>query len=173
MYFYVLFVRTGQEYKVEQLLKERLERDLFVPFIPLHEKIFKAYGNVRKEIKPLFPSYVFIETDVSSREFIERISNLVYASPDILRVLKYSDMEYAMKESERQMLLNLCNDNRCIESSTGIIEGDKIIIVEGPLKGLESIVKKINRHKRQALIEINFMGEIRLVSVTLEIAEKL
>jgi transcriptional antiterminator NusG len=51
--------------------------------------------------------------------------------------------------------------------------GDKIHITDGPLKGRESIVRKVNRHKRLAWIEIKFMGEARLVSVALEIVDKI
>lgn len=53
-----------------------------------------------------------------------------------------------------------------------LMVGDRIQILDGSLKGLESIVRKVNRHKRQAWIEIEFMGDIRLVSVALEIVEK-
>lgn len=71
------------------------------------------------------------------------------------------------------MLLSLCNDDHCIESSSGIIEGDRIHIIEGPISGRESIVKKVNRHKRQAWIEIEFLGSMRLISVALEVVEKI
>ena len=67
------------------------------------------------------------------------------------------------------MLLSLCNDSHCIESSSGIIEGDKIHVTDGPLKGYESIIKRVNRHKRQAVIEIEFIGDRRQVSVPLEV----
>ncbi|MNI87243.1 KOW motif protein [compost metagenome] len=77
-----------------------------------------------------------------------------------------------MRDCERQVLESLCNDRYCIECSTGIIEGDNIRIIEGPLKGRSSIVKKIDRHKRQAVIQLEFMGDIRLVNVALEIISK-
>ena len=172
MYWYVLFTRTGREEKVEQLLKERLDTDVFVPFVPLHERLFKISGTIKKELKPLFPSYVFIESEVSSQEFMKRINALIHISHDIVHTLRYSDTEIAMRESEKRMMLSLCNDDHCIESSSGIIEGDRIYITDEPLKGWESIIKKVNRHKRQAWIEIEFIGEMRLVSVALEIVEK-
>lgn len=173
MYWYVFFVRTGREQKVEQFLRERLDIDMFMPFVPLQECLFKINGTVKKELKPLFPSYVFIESEISSQEFIKRTRTLIYASRDIICILRYSDTEIVMRESEKQVLLSLCNDDHCIESSSGIKEGNRIHITDGPLKGWESIVKKVNRHKRQAWIEIEFMGSIRLVSVSLEIVDKI
>lgn len=172
MYWYVLFVRTGREQKVEKLLKKRLGTDVFVPFVPLYERLFKISETVKKELKPLFPSYVFIESEVSDQEFLKIRSTLIYISSDILRILRYGNTEIAMRESEKRMLLSLCNDDHCIESSSGIIVGDRIHVTDGPLKGWESMVRKVNRHKRQAWIEIEFMGDIRLVSIALEIVEK-
>lgn len=173
MYWYVLFVRTGWEQRIEQFLKERLDTNLFIPFVPLQETIFKIAGKTKKELKPLFPSYVFIETEVSGQEFINRTSTLFYNSRNIVCILKYSDTEIALKESERQLLLKLCNDDYCIESSSGIIVGDKIYISDGPLKGYESLIRSVNRHKRLVWIEVEFMGEMRQISLALEIIKKI
>lgn len=172
MYWYVLFTRTGREHKVEILLKEWLNTNLFVPFIPLHEILFKISGVIKKEIKPLFPGYVFVESEASGKEFIKSMGSLRYHSQDYIQIVRYSDTEIAMRESEKSMLQYLCNDDHCIESSSGIMVGDNICITDGPLKGREGILGKVNRHKRQAWIEIEIMGEIRLVSVALEIIDK-
>lgn len=172
MYWYVLFVQTGREHKVEQFLKERLDSVNFMPFVPLQEILFKKAGTVKRELKPLFPGYVLVESRLSSQEFIKRIGSLIYASPNIIVLLRYSDTEIAMKEAERQLLLALCNDGHCVESSSGIIEGDRIYVTHGPLKGCESLVRRINRHKMQAWIEIELMGELRTINVALNILEK-
>lgn len=172
MYWYVVFVKTGKERKIEQYLGKELNTEACIPFIPLQEILFRRSGVEKKEVRNLFPGYVFIETVLPSQEFMKVINPLVYKLSDIISLLKYSDSEIAMKESERQMLLKLCNNDHCIETSYGIIEGDKIYISDGPLKGMESVVKKVNRHKREALIEMEIMGDVRLVSVALEVVDK-
>lgn len=172
-YWYILFTRTGREEKAEQLLKNQLDSNIFMPFIPMLQTIFKYSGRVKKELKPLFPGYVFIESDIPSLEIIKITRNIVSASKDIIRFLKYEDTgDIAMKEHERNMLLRLCNDDRYVESSNGIIVGSRVYVKKGPLMGLESIIRKINRHKRQAIIELEFMGDVRQVTVVLEIVEK-
>jgi len=171
MYWYVLFVKSGRERNVERYLKKelkRISRHLLYRCKKYVQKIRK-----RKEGNKTFISrYVFIESILSGNEFLEEINYLIDRSSDIISLLKYSDTEIAMRESERQRLLSLCNNEHCIEASYGIIEGDRIRIFEGPLKGMESIVKKVNRHKREALIEIEIMGDARLVTVALEIVKK-
>nr|WP_205516952.1 antiterminator LoaP [Paenibacillus sp. SYP-B3998] len=164
-----MFVRTGKEQKVKELFYEWLDTDVCKPFVPLQERLFKVAGTVKKELKPLFPGYVFIESKLSILEFITHTNVVISNSRDIIRLLRYSKSEASLRDSERQVLASLCNDDYCIESSCGIIEGDRIQITGGPLKGWESRVKKINRHKRQAVIELELMGDIRLVNVALEI----
>lgn len=172
MYWYVLFVKSGKERKVEQYLSKQLNTDVCTPFMPLQEILFKRSGVIKNEIRFLFPGYVFVESMLAGQEFLEVTNHLINKSSDIISLLKYSDTEIAMKESEKLRLLSLCNNDHCIEASYGIIEGDKIHIFDGPLKGMESIVRKVNRHKREALIEIEIMGDVRLVTVALEVVEK-
>lgn len=174
MYWYVLFVKTGREEKVEQLLKKRLDTDAFMPFIPMHETLFKISGKVKKELKSLFPGYLFIESEISGMEFVKSISRAICDLMDVFRFLKYGDTDQiAMNEHEKCMLLSLCNEDHCILSSSGIIVGNSVYIKEGPLAGLESIVRKIDRHKRRAIIDLEFMGSVREVSLALEIVEKM
>ncbi|AOK88949.1 antitermination protein NusG [Paenibacillus polymyxa] len=172
MSWYVFFVRTGREEQVKQLINEWLDSEVYKPFIPLQERLFKVAGIVKKEWAPLFPSYVFIESNLPDLQFVTSTNSMICTSSDIIRLLRYSKFEASMRDSEKQMLESLCNDSYCIESSTGIIEGDNIRILDGPLKGRGSIVKKIDRHKRQAVIQLEFMGDIRLVRVALEIISK-
>lgn len=164
---------AGQEYKVEKVLRVLLDTNEFMPFIPINERLFKKSGIIKKEFKPLFPGYVFVESNVPGQEFIQFINSLKRISMGNIKTLKYSETEISMKESEKKLLLSLCNDSYCIESSSGIIIGDKIHITAGPLIGYESIVKKVNRHKREAYIEMDIMGCKRLVSISLEILSKL
>jgi len=60
-----------------------------------------------------------------------------------------------------------------IESSIGFIEGDRIYIEKGPLEGRESMIHKINRHKMEALIDLEIMGGLRQVAIGLEVLRKI
>lgn len=174
MYWYILFTRTGQEENIKTHLAKLLDADLSMPFIPILETLFKTKGLVKKEYQPLFPGYVFIESVLPSMDFLNCINKIIHSFEDIFKILKYGDSnEIALQEHEKNMLLRLSNDNHCIESSSGFIVGNKVYINDGPLKGFESIIKKIDRHKRQAIIELEFMGELRCITLALEILSKI
>ena len=60
----------------------------------------------------------------------------------------------------------------CVVGSIGFIEGNTIRITSGALVGLEGRIRKVNRHKREAIVEMEMMGAVRDVAVMLEVVEK-
>ena len=42
--------------------------------------------------------------------------------------------------------------------SVGVVEGDNIVVLRGPLKGHEALIKSINRRKSLAFIEFDMCG---------------
>ena len=59
-----------------------------------------------------------------------------------------------------------------VEMSKGYIEGDRIFIESGPLLGKEGIIRKINRHKRIAEVEVSLFEQKIRVKVGLEVVSK-
>lgn len=150
-----------------------MDKEESIAFVPQIELIFKNSEFIRKQLKPMFPGYVFTESIVDEIEFITYISKIVRFSKCIFYILGKDDLNYMkLSEDEKDFLLGFCDDEFIVEDSIGFIEGDKIFVTSGPLKGRESVIKKIDRHKRRAEIELEFMGDLRRVNVALEIIEK-
>ena len=172
--WYVLYVRTGSEEKVKDLLTKLLDQNYHLPFIPMKAKIFRRHGVINKDNQICFPGYVFIKSKYRAHEFIKEVLPVVHKIKEAYLFLHYGDKyDVAMRECEKKSMNNLLGSNFCIESSIGFIEGDAIRIISGGLMWTESTIKKINRHKREAIIEVNIMGDIRQVSVVLEVMEKI
>ena len=173
-YWYILWVLTGHETQVEKKITEQLSDEVIEPFIPMLETLFKRAGKVKKELNIMFPGYVFAESDLESIQFMQCTRRFVKASKDIIGILRYADSdEIAVREEERAALLCLCNDDHCIEASMGFIEGDRFYIKSGPMVGMESIIKEINRKKMEASFELEFMGNIARFTVGLELMRKI
>ena len=56
--------------------------------------------------------------------------------------------------------------------SVGEYIGKELVITEGPLKDLTGKVIYINRHSRQAVLEVEFFGRIVKMKVGLEVVGK-
>lgn len=172
-YLYVFWVKTGQEEKAAEEIKAAFNNKV-APLQFLVETFFRKQGKVKKETHLAFPGYVFIVTEISNDDFIIRAKECVRNSKGIIRLLCYGDTnEVAMREEERAAIDCLWQDKNCIEASIGFIEGDHIVITEGHFKGRESVIREIHPRRRQAVVEIEFMGGIRKATIGLEIIEKL
>ncbi|GLC81979.1 antiterminator LoaP [Lacrimispora brassicae] len=171
---YVLFVKTGFEERIVRLLKKRLVSSLFSPYVLTKETLFRKKGETIKSVEIYFRGYVFIDSELGTEDFVFEISPYIMKIEGIYQIVNYGNKsDIVISERERTMLKNLFGINHCIGSSKGLIVGDRIKINEGPLIGFENIIKKINRHKRQAVIEIDMLGEVRQLTVSLEIVEKI
>lgn len=136
--WYVVQVRTGTEENIKIQCERRIPRELLTDcFIPYYEEPKKADGQWIRQRRVLFPGYVFVVTDDISGLFLQLkcvsgLTKLIGAGEDII----------ALTDSERSFIESFGGDGKVIEMSTGIIEGDRIIIESGPLMGREGYIKK-------------------------------
>lgn len=180
-WWYVLYTRSNAEQRVMRDIKETFEkRDLnyaLDPFCPESEfyyrnKTEKKLGKVYRK-RPLFPSYVFLETNMPEGIFLKQFSSFIYNSPDIVRILHYGGSHnIALTDDERRRFEYLLKGKRCIDHSEGYIVGDRVEITAGPLVGMEGAITHINRHNRMAIIKVEMFGGQIEAKVALEIIDK-
>ena len=115
----------------------------------------------------LFPSYVFFETDDPSDLRI-RLKKI----PEMTKILKTGDEFTPLYPEEEAHLRKLGGDNHFASYSEGILIGDKLEVLDGAMKGFEGNVKKIDRHHRSVIIEVNLMGRPIEVELGLSVIKK-
>ncbi len=167
--WYAVWVETGKEDIIKEscikLLDDAVYNDIFVLRF---NRSRKYYGKWHKESKVMFPGYIFVDTDTPA-QLHENLKNV----PAFTKVLGHDKDEFVPIESNKERLFkDMINDNHEIELSVGLIEGDRIIITDGPLEGKEAMICKINRHKRTATLDVEMFGGTVGVTVGLEIVEK-
>ena len=73
---------------------------------------------------------------------------------------------------EQKYLSEMMDENHIIQISTGYLVGDTIKILSGPLKPFSAIIRKVDRHKRIAEIDVMMYGVAARAKVGLEIIKK-
>ncbi len=166
--WYVIQVLTGHEFKMAEDIRRLLAEDIFDKlFVPSWEKQQRKQGQTFSILQPLFPGYFIIISD-----YIDEVAAALWKTAEFKRLLRVGDRITPMSVDEVERFLTLADENFNISLSKGFIEGDAITITEGPLKGSEGLIKKIDRHKREAFVELPFLNSITRVRVPLEIVEK-
>lgn len=59
--WYILSTRSGYEQKAKFLIEKVFDCNLYRPFLPMHECIFKFAVEIKKESKLLFPGYTLLK----------------------------------------------------------------------------------------------------------------
>ena len=171
MKWYVLFVLGGKE----EVIKDKTNQfEQVEAFIPKKVKFYKNKGIVHKEISLLFPNYVFIQTALEHKEFMALVQTHLRVIEGFYKVLQHDKQGLeVILPSEKQFLQQFTNAQHVIEESIGFIENDKVIITQGPLKGHESMIVKIDRHKRIAFLDFTMFGLPKTISVGCDIIKKI
>ena len=77
-----------------------------------------------------------------------------------------------LTSDEQKWLLKIGGEGQKVEMSEGIINAGDLRIMEGPLAGMEKYIKRIDRHKRKAYLEVELFGRMVELQVGLEVVGK-
>ncbi|HOA42680.1 MAG TPA: antiterminator LoaP [Bacillota bacterium] len=166
--WYVIQVLTGSEQAMCQNLIDLLDEELYEHcFVPMAERQRRKDGKYVTIREPLFPGYLFIVSD-----HIEEINAALWKIAKFKRILRAGTALVPLYLEEVETFRSLTDEAFNITMSRGLIVGQAITVTEGPLKGYEGWIKKIDRHKRTAYIEVPFLGTKTRIRVPLEIVEK-
>ena len=168
--WYAIWTTTGAEGKlcewIKDCISDSLYEDCFVPIVEQNRK-FKGEWKIFK--KPLFPGYLFVKTGEDKiMEFAKKLKNTLQFAMILSTEGKYTPI----KESETYLIEGAYNNNGTLGTSIGMIEGDEIKIISGPLIGMEGAIRSINRHKRTAIIELKLFGRTSKLTIGLDIRSK-
>ena len=167
MKWYVTFVETGKEEGVQKWIDYYFDKETQRNMVPKKRLIEKKGGKPYSVIKKLFPGYVFICIDMDLEKY-KILKNI----PNLIRFLNTGAYYSPIDDSEMSVILRLVGDD-IIGYSRIFDENSKILVKEGCLYGMEGIIKKVDKHKNRAKIQLNFMGEPQMVDVGVEIIYKL
>lgn len=117
--------------------------------------------------KLLFPEYLFFISDN-----VELLVNELKSVPDFIKVLGDRQKLITLYSHEIDFLQKYTNGNKILEISCGFLEGDKLVATDGPLKNYQGKIVHIDRHKRLATLEMDFLGRIVRITVGLEVVRK-
>lgn len=171
--WYVIQVFTRDEEKIVLMCQKLIGTREFEGsvlqrcFIPYTQRQRRYRGAWHTEQHPLFPGYVFLVSD-NAEELFFKLKRV----PGLTKILGTGWEFVPLTEEEVDLLQRLGGEKQIVETSIGVIENDRIIVSRGPLIGMEGLIKKIDRHKRLAWLEVEMMGRTMEVQVGLEVVEK-
>ena len=160
--YYVIQVKTGKEQQaIEDILKNKPDDASFDVFAPYRKSLRKYKGVMREVVERCFPGYVFVETND-----VQRLFKQLYFTPGFQKLLGReadTDNFVPLDKDESRMIdiLYSASNNHITEiSNIEVREGEIIRVLDGPLAGLETQIKKVDLHKRTVTVEYMMCGRL-------------
>lgn len=151
--WYILFVQTEKESQLCSLL----EQEGVHAFLPMME----YYRRDRKGLaeKPMFPGYIFVQSELTQKEFDDLLDSMEGRRWGFIRQLK-EEGGAALTEEERIFFQWLLDDDGTARMSYGYLNpAGKAVITYGPLIGCERHIRKMDKHNRLVLMDFAFREE--------------
>ena len=166
--WYVMQVRTGTEENIRCQCQRLINSDILERcFIPYYQQKKRFQGEWHIQERILFPGYVFLIA-----ENLEQLVNELKKVIGLTKIIGTGNEIVPLISEEVDLLMKMGTDKQLVEMSCGIIENDRVQIVSGPLTGMEGSIRRIDRNKRIAHLEIEMFGRTVEMKVGLEIIKK-
>lgn len=121
-------------------------------FYPLMETFLQRNGRMNKELKPLFPNYIFGNFE------LEKDYSLVKWARGVNKILSFGGVPASISEEVIQEIKNRIDDNGVVKRAYDLKPNDRVRIKTGPFRDLLGIFEKWVPEKERVRILLNLIG---------------
>lgn len=166
--WYVIQVINGREELMAELISRVVPRDVCQEcFSPQFATEIKVRGRWMP-CDRLLPGYLIAIADDP-----KELSRSLAGMGEFARVLAQGGAYVPLPRDWVQLIDRFTKPgHRVVPMSMGLKDGDQVVIVQGPLVGLEGLITSINRRKSTAYLEINLCGRRVTTRVGLGVLSK-
>jgi transcriptional antiterminator RfaH len=160
--WFAVYTRSRYEKKVASDLLEK-GTEAWAPLI----KSLRQWSDRKKMVEvPLFNSYIFVHTSNT------KIKDVIREVPGAVYVVSFSGRPTVIPDSEIEDLKKLLGTSERFEVSTETFSvGEKVEVMEGPLKGLKGIFVDYRGQKR-TVIRIDAINQSMLIDINPSLIKK-
>lgn len=155
--WYAIRVKSNFEFKVF----EQLEELQYNVFLPTYAKT--SLRKDRKKIlnKPLFPGYIFIRCILE-----HKVKLAIYKVRGFHKFLEVSGRPVPIPDEEIKQIRIVVKSDLLVKSLKGLIAGDPIKVIQGPLIGIAGTYITEDQEKMKFYVNVSFLD--RVLEVELE-----
>jgi transcriptional antiterminator NusG len=167
MDWYSLFVITGEEENVANWLQFFFQGEQLTTLIPKRKLVERRKGQNEQVLKKMFPGYVLVNTKMDYEVYYS-----IKKIPGLIRIVNSGGEKYTkISQEEIGYIYRLLGDGDVVDYSKIYIENSKVIVQSGPLRGMEGMIKSVDKRKNRVKIRIPFMGLEKEIDVGVEVLE--
>ncbi len=170
MKYYVVQVETRNEHKFVRIASQRVGEEVRRVLWPRRRLNIRRGGKTREELAAIFPGYVFIESEELTAQDYWAIRRV----PGFFRFLKSNHNVQPLSEQDQRLLVHFLSFGEIVDKSkVAFDENQRIEVLEGPLKGLEGRIVKVDKRKGRAKVKLDMYDESFLVDFGFQSMQRL
>jgi len=169
MNYYAIQVKTRCEDKFIKLFRAQ-HPDITLPIhFPKRQLDIRRAGKIKTATLAVFPGYLFIEAEnddeIQSKKWDFRKTEGFY------RFLKSNQNVTPLADRDLELVLHFINSSGLTAGKSKVYfnENARIVVVEGPLMGLEGRILKVDRRKGRAKIKLDLYDDSFTIDLGFEV----
>ncbi|NVM26491.1 MAG: UpxY family transcription antiterminator [Desulfobacterales bacterium] len=154
--WYALYARSRHE----DVVFRGLRRKSVEVFLPKIQVMSRRKDRRKRILAPLLPGYVFVHTDLNPCHYWDIIKTY-----GVVRIIGVKGKPVPVKEEEIASLQVLDGTDRTVRNQAYMKSGDRIMIMEGPLKGLSGFYLRHKSKSDKVVVSIELLQRSLAVEI--------
>ena len=143
--WYAIHTRSHFEQKVYDGLRGKS----IEAFLPRIQVMSRRKDRRKKLLTPLLPGYVFVRTGLHPDEHLQ-----ILKTPGLVRIIGFKGKPVPANEEEISSLMVLDGTDHTVQNRSYMSKGDRVRIMEGPLKGLVGFYLRHSGRNNKVVVSV-------------------
>ena len=172
MSYYALQVKTRGEEKFIRLFRGQHPEITLPLYFPQRSLDIRRGGTLRPSKLAVFPGYIFLE--LPDEEDIIRYQWAFRRTEGFYRFLRSNQDIAPLQNRDLELVLHFIKQVGPMAGKSQVYfnENSRIVVISGPLYGLEGRIVKADKRKGRAKIKLDLYGDSFCIDLAFEVLEK-
>ena len=144
----------------EQKVFDGLRGKSIETFLPKIQVMSRRKDRRQKILVPLLPGYIFVQYDLDPEIYWDIIKTV-----GVVRMIGFEGKPTPAREEEIQSLMIMDGTDRTVHNRSIMKRGDRVMIMEGPLKGLVGFYVRHKGLTEKVVVNIELLHRALVVEI--------
>lgn len=161
--WYAVRTRSNYEFKVSSLLAKKSLKT----FWPAVLKWSRRKDRKKRILRSLFPGYLFVECAATPQNWLE-----IKKTEGVVNILGNNGLPQQVPREQISSVQKIIEAGIDPMPHPYLNAGDKVVVIDGPLKGAIGIFKRFNDKKGTLVISVDLLGRSLAAEVDNAVVER-
>ena len=172
MDYYAIQVKSGGEEKFLNMFKRQNPEIKMPLYFPQRSLDIRRGGKIKPSLLAIFPGYVFLEMNDDENILDYRMA--FRRTKGFYRFLKSNQDVTPLQNRDLELVLHFIKNVGPLAGKSRVYfdENSRIVVISGPLSGLEGRIVKVDKRKGRAKIKLDLYGDSFCIDLAFEVLVK-